>query len=294
MNFLDFYDMPLYRPPSEGDNVIVQATLGCSFNRCTFCSMYKGKSYAERPLAEVCADIDRLAAEFPEARRVFLADGDALALPAGHLLALIAHLHERFPRLARVSSYALPANLLRKSAGELEALRAAGLTLLYYGIETGSPDLLRRIVKGATSRGMAAGLEKAAAAGMKVSATVILGLGGRRHWERHIDATLELVNRVPLTYLSTLQLVYCFTPGGVFRAPQGGQGKAQSAGNGEPLARTATQHWPPWGAPFGRAAGRPSAALRSLERDLPFLRERALHLTDQRLAESVARSEAVH
>ncbi|RCX32709.1 radical SAM protein [Thioalbus denitrificans] len=206
MNFLDFYDMPLYRPPSEGDNVIVQATLGCSFNRCTFCSMYKGKSYVERPLAEVGADIDRLAAAFPEARRVFLADGDALALPTGHLLALIAHLRERFPRLARVSSYALPANLLRKSAGELEALRAAGLTLLYYGIETGSPDLLRRIVKGATPRGMAAGLEKAAAAGMKVSATVILGLGGRRHWEHHIDATLELVNGVPLTYLSTLQL----------------------------------------------------------------------------------------
>jgi radical SAM superfamily enzyme YgiQ (UPF0313 family) len=201
------YDLPVWRPPSEANSFILQATLGCSFNRCSFCSMYRTKSFTTRPLDAVNADIQTVARQYPNTHRVFLADGDALAAPTDHLLAILAALHTAFPRLERVSSYALPANLLKKSVAELSQLREAGLTLLYYGIETGSADLLKRITKGATPEAMITGLTKAKQAGLKISATVILGLGGQTHWREHIDATAELVNQVELDYLSTLQLM---------------------------------------------------------------------------------------
>ncbi len=197
---------PVYRPPSEANNLIIQATLGCSFNRCTFCSMYRGKTFRARPLGEVYADIDRAASLLPDTRRVFLADGDALTLDADHLLRILDHLRKRLPRLTRVSCYALPANLLKKSINELTQLRSQRLRLIYYGIETGCAHLLKRIGKGATPRGMLEGLQKAFAADLKVSATVILGLGGRKYWQDHIDGTLELLSQAPLSYLSTLQL----------------------------------------------------------------------------------------
>lgn len=200
------YQLPLWRPPSEADSLILQATVGCSWNRCSFCSMYRGKTFTARPLADVLSDVDHLAREWPEARRVFLADGDALVLSTEHLLRILGHLQRRLPRLARASCYALPHNLLRKTPGELLRLREAGLRLLYYGIETGDPALLKRVVKGATPRGMAEGLAKAADAGIKVSATVVLGLAGRHGWREHIDGTVALLDRVPLNYLSTLQL----------------------------------------------------------------------------------------
>lgn len=201
------YDLPLWRPPSEADSFILQATLGCSFNHCSFCSMYRTKAFAIRPLQTVQTDIQTVARAYPGTRRVFLADGDALAAPTDYLLTLLGNLHTAFPRLERVSTYALPANLLKKSVEELARLRQAGLTLLYYGIETGSADLLKRITKGATPEAMITGLTKAKQAGLKISATVILGLGGQMHWQEHIDATADLVNQVELDYLSTLQLM---------------------------------------------------------------------------------------
>jgi hypothetical protein len=216
------YDMPLYRPPSEADNLIVQATLGCSFNGCTFCSMYKSKTYRARPLAEVFADIADAAGDWPEAHRVFLADGDALTLPVDHLKAILDRLAATFPDLARVSAYATPINLLRKSVAELRDLRARGLTLVYVGIESGSGAILRRIRKGATPASMVAALERAREAGLKVSATVVLGLGGRALWREHVDGTLEVVNRAPPNFLSTLQLHLEDSAWPRFNACQGG------------------------------------------------------------------------
>lgn len=204
MNLL--YDMPLFRPPAEGDNLIIQATLGCSFNQCSFCAMYRSKRYIERPLAAVCADIRQAAADWPDARRVFLADGDALALPTEHLLAILRQLAAALPRLTRVSCYATPGNIQRKSAEELALLREYKLNLLYFGLESGSDLILKKITKGATQRRMAEVLHKAHASGMKVSATVILGLGGSKHSDEHIDGTIALLNSAPVTYLSTLQL----------------------------------------------------------------------------------------
>jgi len=196
--------MPLFRPPAEGDNLIIQATLGCSFNRCSFCAMYRSKRYVARPLSDVFAEIREAAA--PGVRRVFLADGDALALPTDHLLAILRELAAVLPGLTRVSCYATPGNLMKKSVEELVLLREHKLNLLYVGIESGSDLMLKKITKGATQRSLNEALHKAQAGGMKVSATVILGLGGKRYSEEHIDGTIALLNSAPVTYLSTLQL----------------------------------------------------------------------------------------
>jgi coproporphyrinogen III oxidase-like Fe-S oxidoreductase len=200
------YDLPLWRPPSEGDNLIIQASIGCSFNHCTFCSMYRSKDYRARPLEDVQADIDQAAKDWPHATRVFLADGDAWGLPTETLLAICAHLKLRFPALQRVSAYATPFNLIRKSAEELQSLRQAGMGLAYVGIESGSDLLLKKITKGSAAQ-MEAGLLRAIEGGIKVSATVINGLGGKTHWREHVEATAAMVSRAPPTYLSTLQLV---------------------------------------------------------------------------------------
>ncbi|MGC2855066.1 radical SAM protein [Novispirillum sp. DQ9] len=200
------YDMPLFRPPSEGDNLIIQATLGCSFNRCSFCSMYRSKDYRARPVADVAADIAAAARVWPDAHRVFLADGDAMGLPTDTLLDLCARLRAAFPALQRISAYATPANLLKKTPEELAALKAARLSLVYVGIESGDPGVLRRITKGATAEGIVTAVTKAKAAGLKVSATVILGLGGESRWREHIAGTAAVLNACAPTYASTLQL----------------------------------------------------------------------------------------
>jgi len=199
------YDFPLWRPPSEGDNLIIQASLGCGFNGCTFCSMYKLKGYRERSLAEVFADIEQAGREYPNASRVFLADGDAYGLPTEVLEAICDKLRACLPGLTRVSAYATPFNLLKKSADDIRRLKDKKLSLVYVGIESGSDMLLKKIAKGSAKQ-MEQGLARAAEAGLKVSATIINGLGGKAHWQEHVDATADLVNRVPVTYLSTLQL----------------------------------------------------------------------------------------
>lgn len=200
------YDMPLYRPPSEGDNLIIQVTYGCSYNECSFCSMYTSKTYRARPLEDIFTDIADAAQDWPEAHRVFLADGDAMGLPANTLEQILRRLADTFPNLQRVSAYATPVNLLKKTPEELSALKALRLNLVYVGIESGSAEVLKRITKGAQPGSIEKALAKARAADIKVSATVILGLGGQSFWRDHILSTADLINRTAPTFLSTLQL----------------------------------------------------------------------------------------
>jgi hypothetical protein len=200
------YDEPLYRPPSEGRSLIIQATLGCSFNHCTFCAMYKTKTFRARAPEEVFADVALAARMWPAASRVFLADGDALVLPTDDLAAILDALATRFARLERVSCYATPINLNQKSPEDLKRLREMGLTLVYVGVESGSAGVLARIRKGANPDMIASALDRAHDAGIAVSGTVILGLGGRRLWREHIEGTAALVDRAPPDFLSTLQL----------------------------------------------------------------------------------------
>lgn len=200
------YSFPLYRPPAEANNIIIQATLGCSHNRCSFCTMYKSKRYTIRPLNEVRREIEALAQAYPNANKVFLADGDALALPTDHLAKLLRLLKTSFPRLSRVSLYATAQNFLEKSVYELKELRAGGLSLAYFGIETGNDALLSKMDKGVNAVQMIEALHRAHEAGIKISATVILGIGGIEYTGEHIRNTAELINAAPITYLSTLQL----------------------------------------------------------------------------------------
>lgn len=200
------YVEPVYRPPSEAHSFILQATIGCSFNRCSFCSMYRTKSFRVREIEEIAADIVLASRMDPGIRRVFLADGDALVGDTAWLVEILERLSSAFPELQRVSSYAWPLNLINKSRDELRALREKKLSLVYVGLESGSDRLLKRITKGANADIHGRAISNAREAGMKVSATMILGLGGRLHQEEHVSQTAALINDAPPNYLSTLQL----------------------------------------------------------------------------------------
>lgn len=200
------YSFPLYRPPAEADNIIIQATYGCSYNNCSFCSMYKSKKYEVRALEVVCKEIDVLAEAYPQAHKVFLADGDALALDTEHLLSLLQYLHKAFVKLKRVSVYATAQNILAKSEEELAQLYENGLNLIYYGIETGNDTLLKKIHKGVNAAEIITSLNKASKAKIKISATVILGIGGETYTQEHIKDTAVIINSTTVNYLSTLQL----------------------------------------------------------------------------------------
>ncbi len=146
------YDAPLYRPPSEAKSLIFQVTLGCSFNECSFCDMYRSKEYSERNWEEVKGEIDMMSKMLPDTTKIFLADGDALNLDTEYMIQIVKYVYEKFPNLERVSCYAMPMNLLKKTPEELDAMKKAGLNMLYLGIETGSDILLKKITKGATAK----------------------------------------------------------------------------------------------------------------------------------------------
>ena len=203
------YVEPLFRPPSEARSLIFQITVGCSQNSCTFCGMYKGKSFRIRPVAEILAEI----AEIPERYRshidrVFLADGDALVYPFDGLVTLLDALAAAFPRLTRVGAYASPNSLLTKNEVQLRTLRERKLRILYFGLESGCDEILVAIRKGFTADTMAQQAIKARQAGMKLSVTAILGLAGRDLSLEHARATAAWVNRVNPEYFSLLTLFH--------------------------------------------------------------------------------------
>ena len=200
------YDYPLFRPPAEANNIIIQVTLGCSYNNCSFCSMYKTKNYEVRKLEDVFAEIDTIAEAYPDTRKIFLADGDALALASEHLLTLLKYLQKSFTKLSRVSLYASTQNILAKSLEELELFRENKLNLIYYGIESGSNLILKNITKGVKQDEIINSLNLASQAGIKISATVILGIGGEKYSSLHVKETAKIINATKVNYLSTLQL----------------------------------------------------------------------------------------
>ncbi len=199
------YDYPLFRPPAEADNIIIQVTLGCSYNNCSFCSMYKTKKYQERSLEDIYKDIDTFAASYHNAHKIFLADGDALALPTVTLMKILQYLQTSFAKLRRVSTYASAQNLLEKSKQDLELLQKNRLNLIYFGIETGNDIVLKKITKGVNQSDIIKSLNKVPK-GMKISATVILGIAGIKYTKEHIIDTANIINNTPINYLSTLQL----------------------------------------------------------------------------------------
>lgn len=202
-----FYNEPLFRPPSEAESFILQATLGCSWNACTYCAMYRSKRYRVRPLEEVLAEIAEASARFAEdVRHVFVADGDPLAMVLGQWEPILLALAASFPRLRRVSTYATARNLLEKPPAELRRLRELGLSLLYIGPESGDDVTLKRIAKGASAADHVEAARKAREAGMDQSLIFLLGAGGRERSEVHARASGQLATAMDPKFLSTLTL----------------------------------------------------------------------------------------
>ena len=197
----------VFRPPNEANSLILRVTIGCSHNTCTFCSMYKDVHFRIRPLQEIITLIDAYAHGFPHIRRVFLADGDALITPTEHLLTIMKHLYQVFPRLTRITCYGGPISILHKSPEELAKLHSAGLHTVYLGIESGDDEVLQSVRKGVTAAEMTAAGQKILAANIKLSAMVILGLGGQAHSQQHAIHTAQVINAINPTFLSALTLM---------------------------------------------------------------------------------------
>jgi radical SAM superfamily enzyme YgiQ (UPF0313 family) len=195
----------IFRPPSEADSLLLQATIGCSHNRCAFCAMYRGKQFRVRGLDHVLEDV-RLAREHygPDIRRVFLCDGNALILPTSYLLTLLETLEQTFPGLQRVGAYANARDLASKSIADLQELVRHRLSLFYLGLESGSNEILRQVDKGATAAEMVAGVRQAMNAGMKSSVIFLLGLGGRKLWRENAVESARAVSQMQPNYLSAL------------------------------------------------------------------------------------------
>ena len=197
----------VFRPPSEANSFILRVTIGCAHNRCTFCSMYRGVNFRARPLSEIEPIIQQTARHYPNLRRVFLADGDALVLSTDRLLAIIELLKANFPKLSRISCYGGPLDILRKTPADLQLLKQAGLQLVYLGIESGDDEVLARVQKGVTSAEMIEAGKKIIAAGMKLSAMLVLGLGGRELSRQHALNSARVASAINPTMLSALTLM---------------------------------------------------------------------------------------
>ena len=206
------YVQPVYRPPSEAQSLILPVTDGCSWNRCLFCEMYSApqKKFRARDAADTLESIRRLGSH-PlglSARRVFLADGDALVLPTRRLLDILHAIREHLPHVHRVSSYCLPRNLRKKSVSEITELAHAGLSLAYVGAESGDDEVLARINKGETFASTVDALDKLGQAGITRSVMILNGLGGEVLSAQHAEHSADLANAAQPEFLATLVLSF--------------------------------------------------------------------------------------
>ena len=199
------YEGMIFRPPSEADSLILQVTVGCSYNRCTFCGAYQGKRFRIKSFDEIKEDIDEISSY--KIRRVFLADGDALIIPQKELLEILSYLKSKLRGLERVGVYANTKDILRKDLEELKALRDLGLEILYLGLESGDPKVLKRIKKNATVDQLIRAGKKVKESGILLSVTVILGLGGVEGSEAHAVETGKVLSEMDPDYVGALSLM---------------------------------------------------------------------------------------
>ena len=198
---------PIIRPPSEADALILQPTYGCSHNRCAFCVSFRERPFAARPFEDIAAEIDLYARLSPGIRKVFLGDGDPLALSAERLLPVLRRIRERMPAVRRISAYASPKNFRNKSVSDLKQLADNGLTQVYMGFESGDDEVLRRIDKDTSHDEIVDECGRIHEAGIKISAIVILGLGGPALSFQHAENSARLLNETRPRFASALTLV---------------------------------------------------------------------------------------
>jgi radical SAM superfamily enzyme YgiQ (UPF0313 family) len=201
------YEGNMIRPPSEADSILLQVTVGCSHNKCTFCGAYKGERFKIKPDEVIMEDIAFAARYARRQRRVFLCDGDALIVPQKRLVKILAAIREQLPRVERVGVYANTKGLAMKSDAELAELVSLGLGIAYMGLESGDDETLAAVRKGADSRRMIDMGRKARAAGLKLSLTVLLGLAGIERSTIHAEATGRVLTAIDPEYVGALSLM---------------------------------------------------------------------------------------
>lgn len=202
------YEGAVYRPPSEARSLIIQLTIGCARNTCTFCAMYKDKNFRIRDLDEVVEDL-KMAKEYYRygVRRIFLADGDALIVKTKDLLYILEKIKEIFPDIERVSVYGAPRDILHKTPEELKQLKQAGLDMVYVGLESGDNDVLSDVKKGVTAEEMITAGQKVREAGMVLSMTIISGLGGKKRLKEHAIHSADVITAIKPEYVGFLTLM---------------------------------------------------------------------------------------
>lgn len=201
------YEGIIIRPPSEAESLILQITVGCSHNRCTFCPTYKAKRFRIKTFEEIKEDIDEAAQCGWAIERVFLADGDALIVPQPRLMEIMSYLKEKLPRLRRVGIYANAKGILKKTAEELRELKEAGLGIIYLGVESGDQVVLERVKKGTTYEKLLQAGRMVKEAGIKLSVTVLLGIGGRERSREHAVATGRILTEMDPNYVGALSVM---------------------------------------------------------------------------------------
>lgn len=201
------YEGNIIRPPSEANSILLQVTVGCSRNKCTFCGTYVGERFRIKPDSIIWEDIEFAAQYCRRQRRVFLCDGDALIVPQKRLLKILQAINDRLPWVTRVGAYANAKSLNMKTMEELKMLKNRGLGILYMGLETGDDVTLKRINKGAVSSQMIDMGRKAKDAGMKLSVTVLLGIAGRKRSHIHAKETGRVLSAIDPDYIGALSLM---------------------------------------------------------------------------------------
>lgn len=199
------YEGNIFRPPGEWKSYLLQCTIGCSYNKCTFCGMYKDKSFRVRPLNDILEDIDMAKAYYGDVKRVFLCDGDAIIMRQDELLAILEKLYQSFPSLEKVTTYAGPKSTMTKTPEQLRELRQAGLVRTYLGVESGSDEVLKATNKGVDSKEMLEAGLRLTDAGFDLWDIILIGLAGPGESStRHAIQTAELINQMKPRHLSAM------------------------------------------------------------------------------------------
>jgi radical SAM superfamily enzyme YgiQ (UPF0313 family) len=205
------YEDPVFRPPCEAGSLIIQATIGCPHNQCTFCGMYKMKKYRVRPLHEIREDLQMARRVWSDPYSVFLADGNTIAMRTDDLVQVLDYVKEAFPNIQRISCYGGARFIRGRRVEDLTRLKEHGLQIVYMGLESGDDEILRRVRKGATSDDYVRAAQKMHQAGILLSAYVLAGLGGRERLREHALASAATLNRMQPDYIRIRTLA--FLPG---------------------------------------------------------------------------------